>query len=346
MASYNPSLALFKQAPIEEGIDKIEWIPYQPVGQLIKKSPIEFDISGTSTANLDLQKTTMKMCVKITKKDGKPITAYNLEKTSGDFVTMVDNSLHSIFQQVDVSFNQNLITTSLGCYYPYKAYFDTLLENTNDEIEGQLKGQLFEKDSYLPEEIEYGSNIGIVSRFEYTEKGRACYMQGNLKLDICQQERLIPNSVRVRIKLHQSGDSFRIIAGSKEEYELHVLDSKLYVCHVTVNPEVVVAQSEALKVQPFIYPLWKSDIRLLNIERGSFSWSMDDIYQGLIPSNLIIALCSSEAVNGGYSKYPFNFKTYNVNYIDVALNGVSAGNGPYQPNYTVNDYTEPLTSDK
>lgn len=53
--------------------------------------------------------------------------------------------------------------------------------------------------------------------------------------------------MHVRIKLHQSGDSFRLFARPKEEYELHVLNTQ-FVCHMTVIPEV--ARAEPLEVQP------------------------------------------------------------------------------------------------
>ena len=80
----------------------------------------------------------------------KPITEHKLKAMSGDFVTMVDNSLHSMFQQVDVSFNQSLTNYKSGMLLSLKKYFNTLLENTINESKGKYRVNCLKKILTFP----------------------------------------------------------------------------------------------------------------------------------------------------------------------------------------------------
>ena len=73
---------------------------------------------------VDKSKSRVRVSIKITKADGTP----SLKK---DKVCLGNLGLHSLFRQVDINLNQRLITASIGSYYPYKAYFDTILNSSN-----------------------------------------------------------------------------------------------------------------------------------------------------------------------------------------------------------------------
>ena len=64
-----------------------------------------------------------------------------------------------------------------------------------------------------------------------------------------------------------------------------------------------------------------------------------DLYGGFVPNTIILALCSSEAYNGSYSKNTFNFHHYNLNCIDVTINGKPTPYEPLKPDFENGDYT-------
>src|SRR5208282_6679697 len=63
----------------------------------------------------------------------------------GDEVGPVNNFLHSLFSQVDVSLNRTLITSSTNTY-PYRAYIEDLLSYDQSAKSSQLTACLFYKD--------------------------------------------------------------------------------------------------------------------------------------------------------------------------------------------------------
>ena len=52
------------------------------------------------------------------------------------------------------------------------------------------------------------------------------------------------------------------------------------------------------KIQPAIYPYLHSEIKTLSIPSGQYSFSTDDIFQGLVPCQLIVGLVASATYMG------------------------------------------------
>ena len=59
-------------------------------------------------------------------------------------MAFVNNTLHSLSSQCDISVQQNVITPNVSTNYPYKAIFDVLLSNAE---ENSLQAQFFFKDN-------------------------------------------------------------------------------------------------------------------------------------------------------------------------------------------------------
>ena len=93
-------LALFQPGSKNYGIEECDYVSYRPSGQISNSSPIEFQISGTSSEYVLLSKTRLYVKVKVLKDDDD--TAILPEHN----VAFVNNAMHSLFRQVDVSLNQ------------------------------------------------------------------------------------------------------------------------------------------------------------------------------------------------------------------------------------------------
>ena len=85
-------------------------------------------ISSNATTYTDLSKTLLQVKVKIMWADGSDIGP-------DDDVALVNLALSSLFGQCDVSLNQRTINTSVGSNYPYKAYFDVIVDSFHYEAE-------------------------------------------------------------------------------------------------------------------------------------------------------------------------------------------------------------------
>jgi hypothetical protein len=88
------------QTSIESGI----YVEYHPISNITGGAPIEFDVTATGDDYLDLANSFLCVRAKITRINGDDLDA-------ADTVRPVNNFLHSLFSQVDVSLNGTLITS-------------------------------------------------------------------------------------------------------------------------------------------------------------------------------------------------------------------------------------------
>ena len=132
-------LDLFTIPATQTSISKGQWIEYHPISNITDSGPIEFFVSGTGDEYLDLARTQLFVKAKITKANG---TAIDADTQVGP----VNLFLHSLFSQVDVALNEQLISPSTNTY-PYRAMIETLLNYGEEAKTSQLSMAMFYKDN-------------------------------------------------------------------------------------------------------------------------------------------------------------------------------------------------------
>ena len=73
--------------------------------------------------------------------------------------------------------------------------------------------------------------------------------------------------------------------------------------------------------------------------QGIINGKKEDIYLGVVPNHFVLALCSSEGFNGSFSKTPFNFYHYNLDCLNVTVNGTPTPSESLRPDFQQGDYT-------
>ena len=57
---------------------------------------------------------------------------------------------------------------------------------------------------------------------------------------------------------------------------------------VEVNPEVMVAHNEALKIGPALYPIKQSQLKCFGIAHGAFTHTIDGLFNGGVPTSMVV----------------------------------------------------------
>ena len=344
------SLSLFMPPPIDNSIQREYWVEFNPIAAISGGGVIEFNIPGTSVDYVNLAKTRLQVTYAITHADGKPIVddrVGGVPTADSDQVGPVNLTLHSIFRQIDLSLNQKIVSPDVGVNYPYKAMIDLLLNSNSDMIESQAEAALFHKDQAERfEEVTYlGNNPAFAERARPTKDGGTATVEGSLYLDFATgQNRAVLNGVSINLKLFQASNDFRLMRNGTKIYKLQIRSAVLKVCHVNLNPSLIIAHNESLKLTPALYPFWRSDIKSFSVAQGSLTFMTDNIFHGKVPSKMIIGMVSNNAYSGDLSKNPFNFKHMDANYLEVTVDGQPVPNRPYKPNYEENDYVSSYLS--
>jgi hypothetical protein len=332
------NLNFFSLPAQDVGVLERKWVTVRPVNSISDSSPVEFNVDGNMATYLDLKNTSLCVKFKVVKVDGS-----NIEAT--DEVAPVNLFLASMWKQVDIQLGyENL--RGVNIYYPYKAMFDTLLDTSEGYKQSQLASQLFRKDEsgIMDADSIAGGNDGFNWRKDKILSSRPVEMEGNLFLDICQQERLILNGVQLNIKLWPSRNSFKFMSGTeKADYKVKILEAYLKVCLITVNPAIMVAQREVLQSAPAVYPLKRSEIRVYSMSSSEMNLNVENLFNGEVPHSLYVGIVSTDAFNGSYNKNPFNFANFNVSSIGFYVDGNSAPvETPFRPDFSKDIFTQPF----
>ena len=335
MASDNPEIhteeiALFSRPPVNVAEDRISWHEIRPSYMSnAEYSSINFSILGNSSQYLKLSDSELYVRITIQKEDGTPYKIFDeankllpiKERETG---TPIDFILHSMWSSVDIKMNNNLVSES-GTNYMYKALMETLLSYDENTKKIQLANEGFTGDSGDFTQINPDSppyNHGLKIRHKWFKDFVTVEFVGPLMADICNQDRLILPGVDVDIKLWPTRDEFRLITHPVGlRCKLLIDEIYLNVCKVNVSPEVMMEHNAALEIADSIYPFARTDIRTFNIAEGNFGMNIEDIWQGEVPTRLVVGFVKSQAYNGDYHLNPFHFEHFDVSDIGFFVNG-------------------------
>ena len=276
----------------------------------------------------------MNVNLRLTNGDGTPLT-------DGEVAGLINLPLQTIFSQVDVTLQQTPLSHP-GTNYAYKAYIDTILKTNQCTQKNVLTSQLFYKDTGPDmSDAKTGPNSGLFNRYLATIGGEIVDFEGPLYVDLFQQSRLLVNAVSIGIKLWPSLDAFRLISDSlNADQKVQIVDVRFKLCVQRLNGGVLVAHEKLFHEQPATYPYLRSAIKTAAIAPGQYGFSVDDLFQGLVPNKVIVGLVSSVAYSGDYSKSPLYFQPYDCNSVGLYIDGQSYPAQPLQPNYGADQFVD------
>lgn len=199
-------LDLFSAPMTQLSIDEKIYTEVMPLSAITDGGPVEFFIPGDGEKYLDLNDTLLHLRLKITNADGSDLA-------DDASVGLINYPLNTIFSQCDVILGDRLISQS-SATHPYRAMIETLLNYSEDTLKSQFTAGLFYKDTAGSMDsvvIDDGPNKGLVQRAQFSEESKEVHLLGPLHSDIFFSERLLLNSVDLRIKLTRASDAFSLM---------------------------------------------------------------------------------------------------------------------------------------
>ena len=313
---------------IENGI----YVYYQPLAPVDNADVIEFVIPATDDY-IDLSRTFLELEGKMTLMDGTALTA----DTGAIFP--VNNFLHSLFKQVDVTLNDFQVVKGSQTYQ-YKAYIEKLLNYENSFKNTALSSCLWITDTpgYFNETdaSPAGKNKGGIARQKYIALSETVQMADKLHVDIFNLNKYLLNNISVKIKLIRSVNKFYVMksANLNNEYMFKITKANLKVRKVKVASSVQLAHNRVLtNLKTAKYPINYSEIKVFSVVQGNSSVTLDNIFLGSIPTRIIVSLVLSSGMEGSYTENPFNFKHFDINFMSLYIDGIAFPSKPYQPDF-------------
>ena len=326
-------LDLFSMPPTQTTIESSHWIHYKPIASLTRNSPIEFHVPGNNDEYIDLAHTMLKVTVSLVADNDIPQERQEEAGRSGP----VNNFMHSIFSQVDVSLNQKLVSPT-GNNYAYRAYIETLLNYGDQAKKTHLSTVLWAEDTPGHMDNINQANTGLIARRNMMNN-RTIDMMGHLHVDIFNQEKLLINGVEIRVRLTHSKDGFAIM-DSTGLFNVDIKEATLLIRRVRISPSVLITHANMLAKTTAKYNITRVDVKTVALYSGIQADSLDNIILGQLPKRIIVGFVPHRAYNGNRNHNPFNFKHFNLTYLSLYIDGVQVPSKPLQPNYATNSYVD------
>ena len=326
-------LDIFTIPPTQTSVEKGSLIPYQPIASITDGGPVEFYIPGAGDEYIDLAQTQLYIRAKITNADGSNLAA-------DAPVGPVNLFLHSLFSQVDVSLNERLITASTPTY-PYRAMIETLLSYGHDAKHSQLSSALYFKDTAGNMDVvnptiadDADPNVGLKSRYEFTQRSRVVDMIGRIHSDIFFQNKYLLNGVNMKIKLIRSKNEFCLVSSEQvPDYRVHILEATLFVRRMKLSPSIQLGHSRALERGNAKYPVRRVLCKMMSVPAGNMTLTQDHVFLGSLPNRIVIGCVDNTAFNGSFTRNPFNFEHYNVTSVAIHVDGEQIPSKPLRPTF-------------
>lgn len=330
-------LDLFAVPPTQTSIEDVSIVEYSPLAKN-PDGPLEFQVPGSTDTYIDASQIYLYLVCQVVDSSGNALT-------QGFQCAPVNNLLHSIFSQVDVALNNKVITSTENTY-PYRAYFETLLNYGDDAKGTHLQASMFVKDDANEfENIDNAVsttvltvNNGFVKRREKISKGEFDLF-GRPHLDICFQDKFIIDNVNVNFKFTKAKNEFCLMCKDSEKFAIKIIDSLLYVRHCKISNAVKLAQAMALEKASLKYPIKRVEVKNFAITKGFKSAKIENVVSGRLPTRIAFGLVENDSFNGKYSKNPFNFKHFDLTEIEVYVNSTHIPNSPIKVDFDKHLYT-------
>lgn len=325
-------LDLFSIPPTQTAVESSQWVHYKPVSTLSDDGPIEFVIPGHGEEYLDLAHTMISVTVKVIAPSG---TIYK--------VAPVNNFLHSLFNQVDVFFNQKLVAPPNNAY-PYRAYVESLLNYGPSAKDSHLTTALWYADDpgsfdVLPGADGLASNKGQAKRTKFIDDGKSVDMLGHLHCDVFNQDKFLVNGVEVRLRLVRSKDDFCLIESpiANVTYKVVITEATLLIRRAKINPGVLIAHAKMLAKTTAKYPITRVEVKSFTMHSGIMGDTLDNVILGQLPKRIIVGFVHNRAFNGDKKLNPFNFHHHYINHLSLYVDGQQIPSKPLQPEFDGNE---------
>ena len=179
-------------------VDGSQWVEHSPVSTITSSSPIEFIVSGSGEDYMDLNNTLLevKACIKTT--NNSPVDA-------AVAVAPINNTLHSLFSQIDVSLN-DVNVSSATTTYPYRAYIETHLNYETNAKKSSLQAAMYFIDDNLTvsnpiPDSSSARNMGLKRRHGICTAKPTFDMIGPLHVDVFNQSKYMLNGVTMKVRM-------------------------------------------------------------------------------------------------------------------------------------------------
>ena len=332
----SPELQVFQVPKTDTSMLGVRFTQLRPVTTGI--NPMEFLVPATETF-IDLNRSYFEMEVQF-KTSGNANTAYNT------VMYPVTNLAHSMIKQLSVHVNGVLLEPQTD-HYHYKAFFQTILNNSRNDGETSLHPQGWYNEFDLPDLLT--ADVVDKTNNDYKQitetQKRGVDAMKNLALQftggkfytmfftpnspLFHTGKLLVPMQEVSIKMYFNDPSVFMLSPAASDAAAvkskalsdDAIKITLNLCQVTVAPSLYRQITAARTRSTARYPLHASKIRTFSMADGLTDFDQDQLFTNRVHVRVLVGLLHNSAFNVAYTRSPFAFEKFGLTLIRMTING-------------------------
>jgi hypothetical protein len=283
---------VFADRPVQTSIVRTIESAHNPT-TCVDQRDIEFTIPGDADHYIDPD---MQLYIK-----GQLLDADGVELDNTNYTAAVNNMLHSLFEQCNMSLNSTSITPSSD-NYNYRSYFETILTYGSDASSSHLTNAYWYLDNGNvltcdpTDTYTDTTNRGFITRWNLQKQSKVIELVGRLHADICNASTFIIPGVPVTVRLKSARREFYLLAHDPDsKVSFQIQKAQLLVRHIKPNPAIIHAHNTTLDVGGIAkYHVTRVDVKTFRFAAGSTSLSIDNAVLGTLPKRLLFTLVKNK----------------------------------------------------
>ena len=345
----NDRMEYDRKIPIDVSLRESLEEAIRPTNGVSEHGPWEFKVQHIRDTAVPMDRIMLYVKAKVTVP--KSALDSNSKIPTNAFLTPI-NYLHAtMWKSIDVRLNDKPLDTSGSHHIAYKAIMQSLLSVDRNSTD-YLLPSFFVPDT--DNEIAIGSGDPDNDSLPCAKKRRQLLnlnsefeMIGPLTgVDFLLSDSYLAPFNNLTFTLHKHDDDF--IFNSADEPATNTTTAKeaikaklviTDICLYVRRMELSKTGLEGFKpdqLQRYLGTL--SEVQMHALSDGITQKNLK-IYTGrVLPKQLIIGMCETDAVLGDYKKYPFEFKHFDLNEISLKVNAVRHPQDPLKPDFTNKRY--------
>ena len=352
---HGENIALFEKAKVNGSILKYT---YQDIELNHPYSGKERDLTyliDKDPRYIDLRFCRLKFGIKVVKDDGstffqdytreegkQPI--FNKTSEKNEFAIPIDCIFHTMWSAVQIFYDGKKIAGS-SINYAYKSYIDLMLERTALEKRTflHLIGMANDMDNFNSttpyDEI---PNQGLQTRYGWTRNGKELHMNGPLQLDMCKSNKhFLPNDKNIKVLFHANSEKFRLQMQPPDlKAHIELINPVFRVARVTPTNDTEEAIIMERVKEPFQYPHRLGYVKTMSMNAGERTYKFQNVFNGMIPSKLVVGFVEEEAYSGHSSKNPLKFSNLDCEYAVAMVGSEALPAKGYELDFGSGDYAD------
>lgn len=323
-------LDLFSRPVVQVSALSGDWITYKPVQAIGQQGPITFVIPGSGDAYIDTAKTLLYIKCRVINDNT------NARYVAADDYSVVNNMLNTLFCEIRVDLNQQTVSSTNNLNH-YRSYLENLFNFNQTAKDSHLTSCLF----YMDEggKFEDSTGAGFVKRKGFVSSSEEVDLFGRINCDVLNSSKYMLNEVEMRFTLTQNPASLVVFQSAPAagvqplNPKIEITDATLYIRKVNLNPSILLAHEKMLQTTPAIYPFKRVEMLSYSVPAGTYKKCFENLFLNRIPSRIILGLVKNSSFSGSLHENCFNFENFNLNQLNLSVNGHVVGCSGLSPNF-------------